>query len=61
MRSLSGNVRLVGSPQRIVEQLAALHAEGVDGFHISFFDYLPDLTHFGRTVLPLMRAAGLRL
>ncbi|AAK91038.1 LLM class flavin-dependent oxidoreductase [Agrobacterium rhizogenes] len=59
--AVGGNVRLVGSPQRIVEQLAALHAEGVDGFHISFFDYLPDLTHFGRTVLPLMRAAGLRL
>lgn len=59
--AVGGNVRLVGSPQGIVDQLVALHAEGVDGFHLSFFDFLPDLTHFGKEVLPLMRDAGLRL
>lgn len=59
-RALGGNVHLVGSPEQIVQQLAALHAAGCDGVQLTFFDFAPDLDYFGEAVLPLLRAAGLR-
>lgn len=59
--AVGGNVRLVGSPKSIADQLIALHAQGVDGFQLAFFDFAPDLAHFGETVLPRLHAAGLRV
>jgi FMNH2-dependent dimethyl sulfone monooxygenase len=57
---IGGNVHLVGTPEQIVEWFVRLHQAGCDGVQVNFFDYLPDLEFFGREVIPLMRAAGLR-
>jgi FMNH2-dependent dimethyl sulfone monooxygenase len=59
-RAVGGNIRLIGSPEQIVEQFIALRNAGVDGLQLSFYDFQPDLEHFGEQVLPLMKQAGLR-
>jgi FMNH2-dependent dimethyl sulfone monooxygenase len=43
------------------DQFARLKEAGIDGLQLSFFDFAPDLDHFGSRILPLMRQAGLRL
>jgi FMNH2-dependent dimethyl sulfone monooxygenase len=60
-RAVGGNIRLIGSPEQIVEQIGALKKAGIDGIQLSFFDFAPDLEHFGQRVLPLLKQAGLRL
>jgi FMNH2-dependent dimethyl sulfone monooxygenase len=57
---IGGNVHLVGTPEQIVAWFGRLREAGCDGVQVNFFDYLPDLEFFGRTVVPLMREAGLR-
>lgn len=57
---LGGNVNLIGNPQQMVDWFIGLKQAGCDGIQISFFDFLPDLEHFGKKVLPLMIEAGLR-
>ena len=42
------------------ESALRLEAAGVDGVQVNFYDFGPDLDRFARTVLPLMREAGLR-
>jgi len=60
-RAVGGNIHLVGSPQRIVDDMVRLRDAGCGGVQLTFFDFEPDLAHFGRHILPLMREAGLRL
>lgn len=60
-RVIGGNLVLVGSPERIADNLLALHRAGCDGVQLSFYDYEPDLTYFGEAVLPLLHERGLRL
>jgi FMNH2-dependent dimethyl sulfone monooxygenase len=60
-RAVGGNIRLIGSPEQIVEQVIALKAAGIDGIQCSFFDFQPDLEFFGERVVPLLKQAGLRL
>lgn len=57
---VGGNIYLIGTPEQIVGHFEALRAAGIDGFQLSFFDFKPDLDYFGRRILPLMEAAGLR-
>ncbi len=57
---VGGNVHLVGSPAQVVDWMEKLSRAGCDGIQVNFFDYLPDLEFFGRSVLPLMEQAGLR-
>ena len=57
---IGGNLQLIGSPEHIVGQLAQLHAAGVDGFQVSFYDYGPDFDLFVERVMPLMQTVGLR-
>ena len=57
---LGGNINLIGTPRQIVDWFIELKDAGCDGVQISFFDFLPDLEHFGQKVLPLMEEAGLR-
>ncbi len=59
-RAVGGNIHLVGSPQRIVDDLLRLRDAGCHGVQLTFFDFEPDLAHFGQHILPLMREAGLR-
>ncbi len=60
-RGLGGNIEIVGTPEQVVEQLLALKAAGIDGIQIGFFDFEKDLAHFGASILPLLKSAGLRL
>jgi FMNH2-dependent dimethyl sulfone monooxygenase len=55
-----GNLQIIGSPQRVADSLARLHAAGIDGVQLSFYDFQPDLDFFGAEVLPLLIEAGLR-
>ncbi|MBN3728913.1 LLM class flavin-dependent oxidoreductase [Burkholderia sp. Ac-20379] len=59
-RALGGNMSIVGSPEEVADAIVRLHAAGVDGVQLSFYDFAPDLDLFGRRVLPLLREAGLR-
>ncbi|MGE8506082.1 LLM class flavin-dependent oxidoreductase [Paraburkholderia sp. DD10] len=59
-RAVGGNISIVGSPQQIADYIVRLHAAGIDGVQLSFFDFQPDLDFFGERVLPLLREAGLR-
>jgi dimethylsulfone monooxygenase len=58
---IGGNVHLVGTPEKVVDDLVRLKKAGCDGVQVNFYDFLPDLEFFGRRVLPLMHQAGLRL
>jgi FMNH2-dependent dimethyl sulfone monooxygenase len=58
---IGGNVHLVGTPEKVVDDLVRLKQAGCDGVQVNFYDFLPDLEFFGRSVLPLMHQAGLRL
>ncbi|KAF1044494.1 LLM class flavin-dependent oxidoreductase [Xylophilus sp.] len=60
-RAVGGNIHLVGSPQRIVDDMIRLRDAGCHGVQLTFFDFEQDLAHFGQHILPLMREAGLRL
>lgn len=59
--AIGGNVQLIGGPETIARQIIALHAAGVDGIQVAFYDFEPDLALFGSRVLPLLQEAGLRL
>jgi FMNH2-dependent dimethyl sulfone monooxygenase len=45
---------------RYVRDIIRLRQAGIDGIHLSFFDFAPDLEQFGARVLPLLYQAGLR-
>ncbi len=55
-----GGMTFVGSPEQIVDQLQQTAAAGIDGIVLGFNDYLVELDHFDRTVMPLLKQAGLR-
>ena len=57
----AGSFPLVGTPERIVEQIAAISVQGFAGAALSFVNYAYELPFFCDRVLPLMRQAGLRL
>ena len=52
---------LVGTPERIVDELLRIAAEGYEGAALSFVNYSYELPHFCDRVLPLLRQAGLRV
>lgn len=55
-----GGMTFVGSPQQVVDQLQQTSAAGIDGIVLGFNDYLVELDHFERAVMPLLKEAGLR-
>ena len=57
----TGSYPLVGTPERVVDEMLKMHKAGFKGTTLSFVDYLPELEIFNRRVLPLMEQAGLRL
>jgi FMNH2-dependent dimethyl sulfone monooxygenase len=59
-RFIGGNIQIFGTPQQVVDRIIQLQKTGIDGIHLSFFDFAPDLEHFGKRVLPLLKEAGLR-
>jgi len=56
-----GNLQIIGGPEKIADSIARLKQAGIDGVQLSFYDFAPDLALFGERVLPLLKAAGLRL
>lgn len=56
----AGTYPLVGTPDRIVEDIVALAAAGYGGAALSFVNYTGELPFFCAEVLPLLREAGLR-
>jgi FMNH2-dependent dimethyl sulfone monooxygenase len=56
----AGTYPLVGTPERIVEDLVRIAGEGYAGAALSFVNYADELPFFCDRVLPLMRQAGLR-
>lgn len=60
-RVLGGNIQLIGTPERVVDDLIRLKKAGVDGVQLSFFDFEPDLAYFGEEILPLLEQADLRV
>jgi FMNH2-dependent dimethyl sulfone monooxygenase len=60
-RALGGNIQIIGTPEQVAGYILRLKQAGIDGIQLSFYDFKPDLTHFGERVLPLLKRAGLRL
>ncbi|HKV04799.1 MAG TPA: LLM class flavin-dependent oxidoreductase [Candidatus Acidoferrales bacterium] len=51
---------VVGTAQRIAEELDAISKAGIDGVIMTWTDYIDGLKRFNRDVLPLLEQAGLR-
>lgn len=60
-RAIGGNIQIFGTPEQVVDRFIQLRNAGVEGVQVSFFDFAPDLEHFGSRVIPLMKQAGLRV
>lgn len=57
----AGSYPLVGTPQRIVEEMSRIAEAGYAGSALSFVNYTYELPYFCDRVLPLMKQAGLRV
>jgi dimethylsulfone monooxygenase len=55
-----GGVRLVGTPDEIAEDIAALSQAGIAGIALSFVHYIDELPYFCAEVLPRLARLGLR-
>jgi alkanesulfonate monooxygenase SsuD/methylene tetrahydromethanopterin reductase-like flavin-dependent oxidoreductase (luciferase family) len=55
-----GSFPLVGTPERIVDELRKLSADGLDGLVLSWVNYRDELRQFVAEILPLLEQAGLR-
>ncbi|KAK7187403.1 luciferase-like monooxygenase [Paraphaeosphaeria sporulosa] len=58
--NIGGNIEIIGSPEQVADQIEALHKIGIDGVQLCFYDFLPDLEHFGEKILPILKQRGLR-
>lgn len=56
----AGTYPLIGTPERIADEMVRMHAVGFAGTTISFLNFADELPYFLETVLPLLRKAGLR-
>jgi alkanesulfonate monooxygenase SsuD/methylene tetrahydromethanopterin reductase-like flavin-dependent oxidoreductase (luciferase family) len=56
----TGSYPLVGSPERIADEIVKMHALGFSGATLSFVNFIEELPFFVERVLPLLRQAGLR-
>ena len=52
---------LVGTPVQVAEQLQLMAADGLDGVALSWVDYTEGIEQYEQVLLPLLRAAGLRI
>ncbi len=55
-----GGYPLIGTPAQVVEELQKISECGIEGIVLGFLDYHEELAYFERTVMPLLRQAGLR-
>ena len=57
----AGTYPLIGTPQKIVDEMVKMQAIGFAGTTISFVNYINELPYFIEKTIPLMKEAGLRL
>lgn len=57
----AGSFPLVGTPEKIVEQMVAISEAGYSGIALTFANYTYELPFFCDRVLPLLKRAGLRV
>ncbi len=57
----AGSYPLIGTPEKIAEEMMAISARGYSGIALSFANYTHELPFFCDRVLPLMKSAGLRI
>jgi len=55
-----GSFPLVGTPDDIVQELAAMSAAGLAGTSVAFLDYLKEIPYFIQEVLPRLERISLR-
>lgn len=60
MATTVGSYPLIGSPQRIAEDIAALSAAGIDGLCLTWMNYDEGLPQFISDVMPLLERDGVR-
>jgi len=58
--SMGAGYPLVGTAQRLAEELVAISKAGIDGVIMTWVNYMDGVTRFTREVLPLLEQAGLR-
>ncbi len=56
----AGTYPLIGTPQKIVDDMIAIAEQGYEGIALSFVNYTQELPFFCDTVLPLLKQAGYR-
>ena len=54
----AGTYPLIGTPEKIAEEMIAIAAQGYEGIALSFVNYTQELPYFCDRVLPLLRKAG---
>jgi alkanesulfonate monooxygenase SsuD/methylene tetrahydromethanopterin reductase-like flavin-dependent oxidoreductase (luciferase family) len=57
----AGHRPLLGTPEEVAEQLIEVNDIGVEGWLLTFPDYVEGLRTFGEEVLPLLEAEGIRV
>nr|WP_250813792.1 LLM class flavin-dependent oxidoreductase [Neorhizobium tomejilense] len=57
----AGGYPLIGTPEKIVEDMIAIAEQGYSGIAMSFVNYTYELPFFCDRVMPLLRKAGLRV
>ena len=56
----AGTYPLIGTPEKIAEEMIAIAAQGYEGIALSFVNYTQELRYFCDRVLPLLKSAGYR-
>ena len=56
----AGTYPLIGTPEKIAEEMIAIAAQGYEGIALSFVNYTQELPFFCDKVLPLLKRAGYR-
>ena len=56
----AGTYPLIGTPEKIAEEMIAIAGQGYEGIALSFVNYTQELPYFCDRVLPLLIGAGYR-
>jgi FMNH2-dependent dimethyl sulfone monooxygenase len=56
----AGSYPLIGTPEKIAEEMMAISSQGYAGIALSFVNYTQELAYFCDRVLPLLERAGYR-
>jgi alkanesulfonate monooxygenase SsuD/methylene tetrahydromethanopterin reductase-like flavin-dependent oxidoreductase (luciferase family) len=55
-----GTQMMIGTPEQVATELKAVSDAGSEGVLLGFENYVTELDYFGRSVVPLLKDAGLR-